>query len=278
MPYTPPRINRLFAADGCCFDVAVDHGMFNEESFLAGITDMDRALATLIAAAPDAIQLGPGMARRLQERPGPKPALVLRTDVANVYGPGRGRPHAFSTLIDDAVEVAVRLDAACVVVNILSIPGEAALHGQCLANVTRLRAACDRAGMPLMVEPLAMKDGVGDGYGVDGNPQRIIPLVRQAAELGADVIKADPTENLEDYHRVIEVAGGVPVLVRGGGRVPDAEVCRRTYAVMQKGARGIVYGRNVIQHRHPAGMTRALMAIVHERLAPDEALKLVAEH
>ena len=66
-----------------------------------------------------------------------------------------------------------------------------------------------------MVEPLVMKRR---GYGVDGDVEKIVPLVRQATELGADVIKADPTDDLSDYHRVIEAAGGRPVLVRGGGR------------------------------------------------------------
>jgi DhnA family fructose-bisphosphate aldolase class Ia len=51
--------------------------------------------------------------------------------------------------------------------------------------------------------------------------------------------------------------------VRGGGRVSDEEVLARTEAVMEQGASGIVYGRNVIQHEDPAGMTRALMAVVH---------------
>ncbi|MGZ3638308.1 MAG: aldolase, partial [Ktedonobacterales bacterium] len=31
-----PRINRLFGADGKCFDVAIDHGFFNELAFLSG--------------------------------------------------------------------------------------------------------------------------------------------------------------------------------------------------------------------------------------------------
>jgi fructose-bisphosphate aldolase, class I len=114
--------------------------------------------------------------------------------------------------------------------------------------------------MPLMVEPLVMKDG----YGVDGDVEEIVPLVRQAAELGADVIKADPTDDLNDYHRVVEAASGLPVLPRGGGRVPDEEVLARTRALMEQGASGIVYGRNIIQHPDPAGMTRALMAVVHE--------------
>jgi hypothetical protein len=32
-----------------------------------------------------------------------------------------------------------------------------------------------------------------------------------------------------------------------------------------------VYGRNVIQHANPAGMTRALMAIGHEGATAEEA-------
>ena len=82
-----PRLRRLFAADGRCFDVAVDHGFFGEPRFLGGIEDLPAALDALVEAAPDAIQLSPGAARLLQDRPGPKPALVMRTDVANVYGP-----------------------------------------------------------------------------------------------------------------------------------------------------------------------------------------------
>jgi DhnA family fructose-bisphosphate aldolase class Ia len=129
--------------------------------------------------------------------------------------------------------------------------------------------------MPLMVEPLVMRPGEG-GYGVDGDVEKIVPLVRQAVELGADVIKADPTDDLDDYPRVIEAAGGRPVLVRGGGRVTDAEILRRTEEILQRGAAGIVYGRNVIQHENPAAMTRALMAVVHEGASAEAALSALS--
>ncbi|HEX2413009.1 MAG TPA: hypothetical protein VHJ39_17735, partial [Solirubrobacteraceae bacterium] len=249
-----PRLRRLFAADGRCFDVAVDHGFFGESRFLAGIEDLAAALDLLVEAAPDAIQLSPGSAPLLQRRPGPKPALVLRTDVANVYGPtvDPGTRY-FSELVPEAVEQALRLDAACVVVNLLWIDGQEDLRRACVHNVAALKARCEPAGMPLMVEPLAMRPGSA-GYGVDGDPERIRALVRQAAELGADVIKADPTDDLADYPGVIEVAGRVPLLVRGGGRASDEEVLRRTEMVIEAGAAGIVYGRNVIQHEHPSTM------------------------
>ncbi len=267
-----PRMRRLFAADGRCFDVAVDHGFFGEPRFLAGIEDIAAALDVLVEAAPDAIQLSPGSAPLLQERPGPKPALVLRTDVANVYGPTVDADAGyFSELVPEAVEQAVRLDAACVVVNLLWIDGREDLHRACVRNVAELRARCAPAGMPLMVEPLAMKPGSA-GYGVNGDAERIRALVRQAVELGADVIKADPTDDLGDYPGVIEVAGRIPLLVRGGGRASDEEVLRRTEAVMRAGAAGIVYGRNVIQHERPLEMTRALMSVVHDGVAADAAL------
>jgi DhnA family fructose-bisphosphate aldolase class Ia len=257
------RLNRLFhATSGRCIDVAVDHGFFGEPSFLAGIEDMTSAITTLVEAGPDAIQLSVGQAPLLQRIPGrEKPALVLRVDVANVYGAEPPRD-PFSRVIDDAIGHAVRLDAACVCVNLFDIPGADDLRRQCIDNVTKLRTAADRAGMPVMVEPLVMAEGQG-GYGVDGDADRIVALVRQAAELGADVIKADPTDDLAAYHRVV-TAARVPVLVRGGGRVSDEEILQRTRAVLDQGARGIVYGRNVIQHPDPAAMVQRLRAVVHE--------------
>jgi DhnA family fructose-bisphosphate aldolase class Ia len=270
-----PRMNRLLAADGKCFDVAMDHGFFNEPSFLGGIEEMSRAVATVVAAAPDAVQLTVGQASVLQSIPGPrKPALVLRTDAANVYG--KSLPRAlWSRMIDDPVGQAVALDAACVVVNLLLLPEQPELHGQCVENICRLKPACDRAGMPLMVEPLVMQPNAkAGGYMVDGDLSKILALVRQARELGADVIKADPCDDVSQYRQVVRVAG-CPVLVRGGGKAPVAEILARTEALMRQGAAGIVYGRNVIQHEDPAGMTRALMAIVHEGAGAQQAGRLV---
>jgi fructose-bisphosphate aldolase, class I len=269
------RLNRLFnPRSRRCLDVAVDHGFAGEQEFLTGIEDMEAAVAGLVEAAPDAIQLTVGQAHLLQSRPGrDKPALVLRCDTANVYG--RRRPdRAFTVLIEDAVGQAVRLDAACVVVNLFDVPGADDLRRACIENVNRLTASCQRAGMPLMVEPLVMKPAPDGGYTVDGDVGRITALVRQAVELGADVIKADPTDDIADYHRVVQVAR-VPVLVRGGGRLTDEEILARTHEVIGQGAAGIVYGRNIIQHPSPEAITRALMAVVHDDWDPEKALSML---
>ncbi|WP_330628296.1 aldolase [Thioclava sp. FTW29] len=269
------RMNRLFAPSGNCFDVAIDHGMFNEKGFLNGIENMKQAVEIVAKAAPDAIQLPPGTAPILQARPGKdRPALVLRTDIANVYGTPLPRL-LFSEVIDKPVEQAIRLDAACVVVNLLMLPDEPEVYRACIANINALKHVCDQASMPLMVEPLVMQDNTNGGYMVDGDIDKILPLVRQAVELGADIIKADPCTNPAEYHRVIEIAQDIPVLVRGGGKVSDEEILSRTKVLMEQGARGIVYGRNVIHHADPAAMTRALMAVVHENATVPQALALL---
>ncbi|MBP3966589.1 aldolase [Paenibacillus sp. DLE-14] len=266
----------MFSEQGKCFDVAVDHGFFNEFSFLSGIENMKQAIETIVQANPDCIQLSIGQAKWLQAVPGKKkPGLVLRTDAANIYGTELPR-FLFSELIDRAIEKAVALDAVAVCVNLLLLPGQPELHHQCVRNISLLKSECEKYGMPLMVEPLVMlPNEAKGGYMVDGDINKIMPLVRQGVELGADVIKADPCDDVTEYHRVIEVASGIPVLVRGGGRASDQEIVNRTVELMNQGASGIVYGRNVIQHPNPAGMTNALMSIVHHGAAASEALAIL---
>jgi DhnA family fructose-bisphosphate aldolase class Ia len=273
------RLNRLFnSLSGKCLNVAVDHGFFDEYGFLKGIENMKQAVETVADAAPDAIQLTVGQAHHLQAIPGKaKPALVLRTDVANVYG--RDLPdYLFSRMIDNAADQALKLDAACVVVNLFRIPNQPLVADHCIQNIIRIKPACEQYSLPLMVEPLVFQPNKkAGGYMVDGDAGKIIPLVRQAVELGADIIKADPTSDLNEYHKVIEIAGGIPVLVRGGGKVTDEIVLARTRKVIDQGAAGIVYGRNIIQHKNPKAITKALMAVVHEDLKVEQALEYLEE-
>ena len=273
---TKVRLNRLFAEDGRCVNVAVDHGFFGEYPFLEGIESMPQVVTRLAAAQPDAIQLTLGMAPLLQTLPGKhKPALVVRVDTANIYGP-EVPAQAFNYLVAGAVEQALALDAACLCANLFQVPGHPEIHAQCVANVSQLKPECERYGLPLMVEPLVFQPSPKGGYASDGDLRKIMTNVRQAVELGADVIKADPCADLAEYGRVIEVASGCPVLVRGGSRAPEAELLQRTAAVIGQGAVGIVYGRNIIQHPAPAKIVKALMAVVHANAWPDSALGLLA--
>jgi class I fructose-bisphosphate aldolase len=271
------RLSRLFnPVSKKCFDVAIDHGFFNEYSFLGGIENMRSAVETIVRAAPDAIQLTPGQLKYLQAQPGKdKPSLVLRTDVANVYGPALPTV-AFSKMIDEPALQAVRADAVCMCINLFSIPGAPEVTAQCIDNILKIKSQSEHYCMPLMIEPLVfLPNAEKGGYMVDGDIRKILPLVRQAVELGADIIKADPASDPNEYHRVIEIAGDTPVLVRGGSKAPDEEILKRTKVLMEQGASGIVYGRNIIQHKHPSLITKVLMEMVHNNMSVQEGLEML---
>lgn len=269
---TKARMNRMFT-NGGCLDVAIDHGVCNEPSFMVGLEDMAGVMDTLIGAKPDAIQCAYGQADLLQSRPEKdKPALVMRIDMGNPYNDQRHRV-MWSMLqnADEPIIGALEMDAAAVVVNLFMLPDEPELFRQCVENISKVRAACHKYGMPLMIEPLVMlPNDVRGGYQVDGNAEKIVTLVRLASEMGADIIKADPTENPEDFHRVIEAAR-VPVLVRGGGKEDLKNVLMKSAALMAQGAQGMVYGRNIYQHENPKAVVAALMAMIHNGASGEEA-------
>ncbi len=277
---TKVRLKRMFNASGRCLDVAVDHGIFNEYAFLDGLENMEAVIKSLSDAGPDAIQTNYGQSDILQRLPGKqKPALVMRVDYGNPYN-AMTHNVMFSELQNDEEPIleALRMDAACIVVNLLLLPGEPGLHRASMRNISRLRGVCERYGMPMMIEPLVMKgnDGRG-GYQVDGNKQLIVPLVRQARELGADVIKADPTDHVEDYHEVVEAAR-CPVLVRGGGKADLKTLFERSHGYLEQGAKGLVYGRNIYQHPNPSRIVHAFMQMIHHGATPAEAWEIYQGH
>lgn len=270
------RINRMFSPAGKCLDIAIDHGVWNEGSFLDGLEDIEKVVATLAAAGPNAIQMNYGQSDVLQNLPmARKPALVMRTDAGNPYNPTR---HAvtFDDLAcqDDPVLPAVRMDAACVVANLILMPDEPDLYRQCIRNISRLRPLCDQYAMPLMIEPLVMRSNdERGGYQVNGDKKLITTLVRTARELGADIIKADPTDHAEDYPDVIQAAR-CPLLVRGGGWKDIHTVFTEAAAFLAMGAHGLVYGRNVYQHPNPARIVSAFMAMIHEGASAEQAMTI----
>lgn len=233
-------------------------------------------MGSLVAARPDAIQLNYGQADLLQRHPGrDKPALVMRVDMGNPYNTVRHRAMwAVLQNQDDPVLPAVQMDAACAVVNLFMLPDEPELFRQCVSNIARVRADCDRYGMPLMIEPLVMAPQTErGGYMVDGDAEKIVTLVRLAREMGADIVKADPTADASVFHRVVQAAR-CPVLVRGGGKEDLRQVLARSRQLLDQGAAGLVYGRNVYQHRNPQAVVRALMAMIHDNASADRAWQL----
>ena len=118
---------------------------------------------------------------------------MIRVDIPNIYSvPTPDR--IFCKLLDDAVEQAVALDAASIVLNLFWAPDQHDLHRQCVENIARIKPQCERWGMPMMVEPMLLIPDEKGGYKVNPDIQKTIALARQSVELGADIVKADLAE------------------------------------------------------------------------------------
>ena len=270
------RLQRLFdPVSQRTLIVAIDHALFNNAAFLEGIEQMQKIVGKVAQANADGVLLSVGEAHHLQRLSGRgKPGLMLRVDPANFYSDTVPTGHLQCRVFDNAVELALRLDAACILLNLLQIDDHPEMLNQCVENVLRVKSDCERYGMPLGLEPLSFKK-TKDGYAGDENPDRVVTLARMAAELGADIIKTDSTSPVEEFHRVVEAASGVPVTVRGGSRASDSEVLANTEKLVKEGVAGIIYGRNVIQHKTPEKMARALRAVIHENTSASDAIALI---
>ena len=222
----------MFAPDGKCCEVAIDHGVHNEPTFLNGVEDLCSVVNQLVVAGADALLLSMGQAHLLQGLQGrDKPSLIVRADPTSFYGsPAPALP--FCNLVECAVERAVGLDAVAVVANLMWAPDQPDLHRQCVANISKLKPECERFGMPLIVEPLLWEfDKASRSYRFNPDLMRHVALVRQSVELGADVVKADPTDELSRIPPCYRDGVGKPVLLRGGSRVSEKELLIRTRAL-----------------------------------------------
>lgn len=260
-----------------CINIALDLGVFGERGFSKGIEDLKKSMPNILAGKPDVIQVNPGGLKIFNSlKSKSNVAIALRLDVTNVYE-ARDIDYAWDTADVSTLDFAHNPRVACVVLNLLNLDDNSRLQEQCIQNIQIVAAKCKKLNIPLMVEPLVMTAKSGSGSSSVGDATKISALVRQAVELGADIIKVDATTPMSDFGQVVEIASGIPVLVRGGGQVSPEELLERTRIAMDVGASGVVYGRNVVQHPNPAKFIKAIRSIVHENASTEKALETLGE-
>lgn len=133
-----------------------------------------------------------------------------------------------------------------------------------------LAAQCDKWGMPLMVEPVLLGEGIpGDKK---NDPEVIQSACRIAVELGADILKAPYTGDKQSFGQIVQNSH-LPVVVLGGPKMKNIkDVLQTAKDSVDAGGKGIVFGRNVWQHPHMDKVIEALKDIVHQESSVDEVL------
>ena len=94
---------------------------------------------------------------------------------------------------------------------------------------------------------------------------------------GADIVKTNWPGDAAGFAKLVEAAGGIPVVLAGGSRLSDEQLLRRMEEAMDAGGIGCSVGRNIFMHESPEAITRALSRVIRERWTAEKALAALGE-
>ena len=258
------RMNHIFLPNGKTFILAIDHGLnFN---VLPAMKNPGRIIRDCATAGVNAFLSTPGLLARFAGDFLGK-GIILRID-GGVSMLGR-QPKPLQTVVDPEEALVSGADALVT----MSFPGSQ-FESESLGAVARNIQKAHRWGLPVVVEALPR----GFEGGEDSRtPQNIIFACRQAAELGADIIKTEYTGSAETMRELAESVY-VPVVILGGSKkIPEREFLREIRDAMDAGAAGVAIGRNIWGHENPARYAAAIAKVIHENLGVDDALRELNE-
>jgi DhnA family fructose-bisphosphate aldolase class Ia len=257
------RLARLFDGTGNAVVVAVDHGLYNGPR--PGFNDLPSVTARLRAA--DAILLSPGMATQVGEtfKHRGAPAMMVRLNWGTQYATQWAYHESRNVPVIAAAD-AVALGADVVLVGMSIKTGSEAVDAENVEIVARCVAEKRRAGVPIVGE---VYPAGHEELSPEERHEQIAIGCRVVAELGVDLVKTFYTGE-----RFAEIAAStpVPVLALGSKKLPsERDALMLAAEAIGNGARGVVFGRNLIQAREPERFLDALLEIVKTGAAPDAA-------
>ncbi len=264
MPITGESIRfaRLFSEGKNAVIVAVDHGLYFGP--LPGMIKLPEVIDRVSGA--DGILMAPGMPAHCQSVFSKRgaPSCIVRLNWGSNYAAMWKYKHSYSVPIVSVAEAVAQ--GADIVIGSLSLknPDEAEdaqnveVFADCVAQKRTL-------GIPLIGEVYPTG---GDDVEPEDLQDEIFIGCRIIAELGADLVKTFYTGK---RFSEITAATPVPVLALGAKKLPhEKDALQLAAKAIEAGARGIVFGRNVIQSENPERLLDALKEVVKEFQAPDK--------
>lgn len=254
------RMHRI-TEKGKAVIIPMDHGV--TVGPIAGLANMDDTVSTIDEGGASAVVLHKGIIRHLHEptRCGMIMHLSASTKVA---------ADPDHKVIVGSVNEALRLgaEAVSVHVNVGGSPGETEM----LSALGSIAEQCDLHGMPLLAMMYPRGKNIDNGL----DPEAVSLAARVGAELGADIVKTNYTGSVDTFKDVVRGCP-VPIVIAGGPKCAnDRELLTMVHGAMDAGAMGVSLGRNAFQHDNPAGIVRALRAIVVGNASVDEAMDMLS--
>ena len=254
------RLRRILRSDRGSLVVAFDHPVVHGP--IPGTMNPAAQIARFLEGRADALLLNLGNFRYVADAAKGStsmPGLIARLDWTTALGTAAINPaeHFRSCLIGHP-EDAVRAAADGVITFLVLGSGDVDFERGEVQRVSRIARECEQLGMPLVVESLAR----GKSARKPQDPEWLKLHSRVAAELGADVIKTEYTGDPATMREVID-ACPIPILVLGGTRTgSDDDILKVTQGIVQSGAAGVFFGRNVFQAENIPGLMQRLHAVL----------------
>jgi fructose-bisphosphate aldolase/2-amino-3,7-dideoxy-D-threo-hept-6-ulosonate synthase len=130
---------------------------------------------------------------------------------------------------------------------------------------------CDDSQVPV----IAMMYPRGENIKDPVDPEVVAHVARVGAESGADIVKTVYTGDSRSFREVVRKCPA-PVVLAGGVKVDtDAKILSLAHEVVEAGAIGVTFGRNVFQHPEPTLITKALRRIVIDGGSIQEAMEVM---
>lgn len=268
------RLSRIIKkSSGRSLSVAFDHGL-DDGPMLGNIKPRDM-MEKIIEGGADGVLISPGIAKICNDLlcSDNAPATILRLDWTNAFRSvnelnfEEGR-----NILISGVESALALGADAVLTFMFIGYADAQTEAIEIAKNAEICRAAERLGIPHIIEPMARGNSKRTA-GREMDPKLIALHTRMAAEIGADAIKTDYTGDPTTYSSVIEGCP-VPILIAGGPKTSSVlETLNMVKGAIDSGASGVILGRNVIQHKNPTELLRALRQIIHHNAEVDYVIK-----
>jgi DhnA family fructose-bisphosphate aldolase class Ia len=259
------RLARLFDGGGNAVVAAIDHGLYNGPR--PGFEELSTIVDSLSGA--DAILISPGSAAHVASvfRRRGAPAMMVRLNWGTQYATQWDYRESRSVPMISAAG-ATALGADIVLVGMSIKTGSEAVDAENVAMVARCVAEKREAGVPI----------VGEVYPAgheDISPEERHEVIsigcRIVAELGVDLVKTFYTG---DRFSEIVRSTPVPILALGAKKLPsERDALALAARAVRSGARGVVFGRNLIQAADTEAFLQALCDVVKAGLDPIEAAK-----
>lgn len=257
------RLSRLFPDGANTVIVAMDHG----QTFgpMPGLVDFTAAAERLKAA--DAVLMAPQMMRfsgNLFVGKG-SPTPIVRLNWNTIHCEPWGYREAYATKVT-SVATAVATGADIVLVSLVLQTGSEAHDAANVQVFAGLVEESYQLGVPVIGE-------VFPAGGLRGRPADFHDYIKRTCrivcELGADAIKTFYTGE-----RFGEVVEGVPIPVFALGAEKfesELDALELAHKAVSAGARGVVFGRNVVQADNPTLFLQRLKRVAQQGVKPADA-------